>query len=553
ELYNNSTNRVDLTGWYLSNKSTNLTQWSFPSTNIGPRGFLVVFASGKNRRVPGAPLHTSFKLSKAGEYLALVMPDGVTKATEFAPAFPQQYTDISYGYVMAGTPTNLLTPTAGVRAFVPSASLGTGWIQPGFDDSAWATGTSGVGFDLSGNYSPAIGLDLKTAMYQANSSAFLRLPFTVNDVSDLGLLTLSLRYDDGFVAYLNGTEVLRRNAPSTLLWNSAATGPHGAPSPGILTQTFETPSTDYTLSQYGSTPGPAVQSGDGNSTGSYLRLLYDGVNSSANSVTFRETAPGLFQTITADFDFRLTSAPNNPADGFAFMLIPTSLYGTNGPGVNTSVVAVEQPNYRGVFGVGFRVYPHTSINNVSVHWDGSRMADAAIPTPTLDLAAGVFHHAHLDLRFQAGGAVASVILTGDINGTPGVPYAALTNVFIPGLNPFDCRVQFGGRTGGLNMSCDLDNCQVQFLSSPGPVAFEDFDISPFAGSLVPGQNLLAIQGLNVTANDPDFLIQPQIIARAVSVADIATFLYPPTPGAWNGGTGAAVVPPAVAFSPPAGA
>ena len=39
---------------------------------------MVVFASEKNRRNPGARLHTDFKLSGAGEYLALVKPDGVT-------------------------------------------------------------------------------------------------------------------------------------------------------------------------------------------------------------------------------------------------------------------------------------------------------------------------------------------------------------------------------------------------------------------------------------------------------------------------------------------
>src|SRR5450759_468491 len=100
ELFNSSTNTVDLGGWYLANKATNLTQWMFPSTNLGPNEFIVVFASNKNRRVAGAPLHTNFKLGSSGEYLALVQPDGVTKASEFAPAFPQQYADISYGYLM---------------------------------------------------------------------------------------------------------------------------------------------------------------------------------------------------------------------------------------------------------------------------------------------------------------------------------------------------------------------------------------------------------------------------------------------------------------------
>jgi hypothetical protein len=111
EVYNSGTNNVDLAGWYLSNKSTNLTQWQFPSTNLAPGGFMVVFASNKDRRIAGALLHTSFKLSGSGEYLALAKPDGVTKATEFAPAFPAQFPDVSYGYVMPGAVNTVIAPT----------------------------------------------------------------------------------------------------------------------------------------------------------------------------------------------------------------------------------------------------------------------------------------------------------------------------------------------------------------------------------------------------------------------------------------------------------
>src|ERR1039458_8669148 len=59
ELYNSSANTVNLGGWYLADKATNLTHWQFPSTNLGPSKFLVVFASNKDRRVAGTPLHTN--------------------------------------------------------------------------------------------------------------------------------------------------------------------------------------------------------------------------------------------------------------------------------------------------------------------------------------------------------------------------------------------------------------------------------------------------------------------------------------------------------------
>src|ERR1041384_7212689 len=98
EIYNNGTNTVDLLNWSLTDSSGNLTKWRFPSTNIDPGRFLIVWASGKNRRNAGAPLHTSFKLDpNPGEYLALVRPD-FSIASQYAPTYPPQAQDISYGF-----------------------------------------------------------------------------------------------------------------------------------------------------------------------------------------------------------------------------------------------------------------------------------------------------------------------------------------------------------------------------------------------------------------------------------------------------------------------
>ncbi|PYJ00210.1 MAG: hypothetical protein DME25_21275, partial [Verrucomicrobia bacterium] len=104
EIYNPSAVAVNLDGWYLTDSAGNLTKWRFPATNLAGGAFLVVFASGKDRRVPGARLHTSFQLSAAGEYLGLVKPDGVTIASEFSPVFPQQVPDVSYGFAQSGSP-----------------------------------------------------------------------------------------------------------------------------------------------------------------------------------------------------------------------------------------------------------------------------------------------------------------------------------------------------------------------------------------------------------------------------------------------------------------
>ena len=97
ELYNSGPDTVNLNGWYLTDNATNLTNWRFPSTDIYPGNYLLVFASGKNRAISGAELHTDFKLDGDGEYLALVMPDGTTVASHYSPRFPRQRSDVSYG------------------------------------------------------------------------------------------------------------------------------------------------------------------------------------------------------------------------------------------------------------------------------------------------------------------------------------------------------------------------------------------------------------------------------------------------------------------------
>src|ERR1017187_7265207 len=86
ELQNTSITNVNLVNWALSDNPGNPGKWVFPATNIPAGGFMVVFASGKNRRVPGAPLHANFKLSAAGESLALSRPD-LSIATAFSPSF----------------------------------------------------------------------------------------------------------------------------------------------------------------------------------------------------------------------------------------------------------------------------------------------------------------------------------------------------------------------------------------------------------------------------------------------------------------------------------
>jgi hypothetical protein len=146
EIYNPTSEAVHLGGWYLTDNADNLDQWQFPAgVVLNPGQFLVVFASGKDRAVAGAELHTNFQLNAAGEYLALVESDGVTIAHQYAPEFPKQLTDFSYGLGQYATE---LVPT-GARAsyHVPTAAdEGKNWTSLDFDDSSWNSGSTGIGF-----------------------------------------------------------------------------------------------------------------------------------------------------------------------------------------------------------------------------------------------------------------------------------------------------------------------------------------------------------------------------------------------------------------------
>src|SRR4051812_46242160 len=61
EIQNISATNVNLAGWYLTDLTNNLREWQFPSTNLAPNSFMIVFASSRDRRTPGAALHTNFK------------------------------------------------------------------------------------------------------------------------------------------------------------------------------------------------------------------------------------------------------------------------------------------------------------------------------------------------------------------------------------------------------------------------------------------------------------------------------------------------------------
>ncbi|TWU22757.1 CotH kinase family protein [Bythopirellula polymerisocia] len=226
EIYNAGIDEVDLSGMYLTDKATNLTKWAFPSgETIAGGGYRVVFASNKDTIKPNGELHTNFAMSAGGEYLGLIDVDGTTVIDEFSPEFPAQFTDVSYGVAeIASTTTTLVDSSTEVQTFVPSNGLlGTSWTAVDFlPDAGWTSGsTMGVGYDTNPDYLPLIDTNIGAQMFSENSSAYIRAQFT-HSMGNSGKLMLRIKYDDGFVAYLNGQPIISRNAPENPAWNSPA-------------------------------------------------------------------------------------------------------------------------------------------------------------------------------------------------------------------------------------------------------------------------------------------------------------------------------------------
>lgn len=134
-----------------------------------------------------------------------------------ASAEPGQFTTL----VAESAPKRVLVPTG------PVSSDWTGGAEP-FDDSQWISGTGGVGYEVSSGYQAFISIDV-IQMRNSNETCYIRIPFTVDsgDLDGSNVLNLNIRYDDGFIAYLNGVRVYStEGAPADPTWNSGAPSSH---------------------------------------------------------------------------------------------------------------------------------------------------------------------------------------------------------------------------------------------------------------------------------------------------------------------------------------
>ena len=172
EIYNPTDAPVSMNGWYLTDNDANLTKWQFPDgLEIEPGEFLIVFASGKTYSEnplnypyldAGGYYHTNFFLNKEQGYLALsaTVNNNVIVINEYN--YPLQLTNVSYGLTQQAA--TLVSTGATASYHVPAiADSGADWTNPSFDDSGWDTGKTGIGF---GNVIPG----LNVTYYKANTT-----------------------------------------------------------------------------------------------------------------------------------------------------------------------------------------------------------------------------------------------------------------------------------------------------------------------------------------------------------------------------------------------
>jgi hypothetical protein len=80
-----------------------------------------------------------------------------------------------------------------------------------------------TGSGTSSAFVDAVKTNVKSAMLAANNtSIYTRIMFDAPNLTSMQSLTLKMQYDDGYVVYINSVEVARRNAPTTVTWNSQA-------------------------------------------------------------------------------------------------------------------------------------------------------------------------------------------------------------------------------------------------------------------------------------------------------------------------------------------
>jgi hypothetical protein len=546
EVYNPGAVTVDLAGWALTDNADNLFKWRFPATNLPPKSYLVVFASNRDRRIPGLTLHANFRLDALGEYLALVRPDGQI-ATEYAPAYPPQMTDVSFGQNLRSTASLVIDTNATGRVLVPQDSTWElVWASEEFSDLAWRPATNGIGFQAGSTADPNSVSSLVLADHptgywrlgETNGGLSLNFGMAADKANGswLGGITAGVAgpRPPGFAGFETNNTSARFNGidgrievpflpelnpagPFTVeAWvNPARAG--GATAWAVSSLNVDGGRPGYALAQdYSAKNQWEFRLGDNSG---YIAMAYGGT-----------VEPNRWQYLTGVYDG--TSA---------------HLY------VNGALVAEAglsrplEPNPSQKFIVGGR------IDAANPYYFAGDLDEVAVYPRALgaDEIAARFDAAWHGVGSRLDTSYASLIntdLQADLLGLNSTAYLrlpfAITNA--AAIEQLILRVKYNdGFAAYLNGALVASNnvpgplawnsTALNYRSSRDAIQFETFDLSRFASILHQGTNLLGLQGLNRSDTNSDFLLLVEL--EAVGTANDQSqsrFCSAPTPRGPNG-------------------
>ncbi|HON07514.1 MAG TPA: lamin tail domain-containing protein, partial [Verrucomicrobiota bacterium] len=241
ELYNKSTNTVNIGGWYFSDG----VQYTFPSgTTIAPRGYVVIAQNPTALKTKygysGAYGPYAGGLSKYGEKVTLRNSSGyIINEVDYKCGFPWPIVGDPPGYSIelihpdldnnlgsswrisvsstnAPSTQTVLIQTNSIWKFFrgtnePSSQTGQ-WRSINFNDSVWESGATPIGYDTA--------LQMATPLNDMNSNyttIYLRKTFVLSDPYSISTLYVDALYDDGFKVWINGFNVLNANIATTEL------------------------------------------------------------------------------------------------------------------------------------------------------------------------------------------------------------------------------------------------------------------------------------------------------------------------------------------------
>jgi hypothetical protein len=489
EIHNPTEASVELTGWHLTDVPDDLTRWTFPATHLAAGGYLVVFASGKDRSDASGELHANFQLAVDGEFLALVQPDGVTVAHAYSPRFPPQRANASYGIELITQETILLAAGAPARVLIPlsASELPADWMTPGFADHNWTVATTGMGFD------PTTGASNLTLRVDINSRVSAE---TGAADTELGWDTLTLAE---IPKTIGGVVLSLSPLGGATLEDRDRSVPVDMPPEFTQDQLYD----DFVFAL-------------GSFNGAGLRLdleglpphqdfdltvwSYDGAGSGGIRVSdWIEVASGITNVIADPYQYDQSIQPTlDGHDTFGGPVRSSSsgrlrIEGRRSGGVNNGVYLnafqLTPPGYGSL--ISFDLGP--AMRN--------RNASACIRLPFMLDQAAAGTALKLRMKYDDG--------------------------FVAWLN--------GHLVAARNAPAQLEwnSAATTPRSRTDAVQFEAIPIALSPGLLVNGENVLAIQGLNVHADDPDFLIAPELFLDS-AIETAGRYFHPPTPRTPNG-------------------